>query len=383
MKSSLLLSSLATIGGLMLAGIGASAAADTTSSKDPAARDYREYLLTVTRPNQLQVIDMASNSLLRSCDIPGPFGSGIMVPATDGKTAYVITNIWEDVVGIDIRNCEITFHAAQSSGNETVKSFQSVAVSQDGQELYTVQNPVRLMSDHYEVLEPRLAVFEIADGVGAQPVRTFPVDRRITKIAATGTGEVILGGGDLQAINPETGEIRLLEPLQNWDRGEQWMTPDAFAMHTQGSQANEYIMPYSTARFTDDEQDMATAEWWWGISRVDLETAESERMEIAPLTEVIMNFVTDPTDDNTLYGVFNSVSKIDISAKTIVKEQPLDHTYYTVNVSRDGNTVYAGGTSSDISVHDAETLEQIASIQLPGDMSTSDMRVAIIHDTAP
>lgn len=353
----------------------------TSAVADDASANGREYLLTVTRPHDLQVIDMATNELLRSCEIPGRFGSGIMSPAPDGKVVYVLANLWQDIIGIDIQSCEVTFHAAQSSPGETVKSYQSVAVSADGSEVYTVQNPTQLKLDHYEVLPPRLAVYRVADGVGAKPVRTFPVDRRITKIAATDSGEVILGGADLKAINPETGETRLVMALQNWDRGPLWSTPDAFAMHSQGSQAHEYIMPYSTAEFADDSQDMASANWWWGITRVDLASGEAERMEVAPLTEVIMNFVTDPTDPGTLYGVFNGVHKIDIESRSIVEYFSLPHTYYTVNVSRDGSTVYAGGTSSDISVHDADTLEKIKSIQLPGDMSTADMRVAFIADT--
>ncbi|MGQ7246340.1 quinohemoprotein amine dehydrogenase subunit beta [Halomonas sp. V046] len=340
----------------------------------------KEYLLTVTRPNDLQVIDMTSNELVRSCEIPGPFGSGIMSPAPDGRVVYILSNLWQDIIGIDIQSCEVTFHAAQSSPGETVKSFQSVAVSADGTEVYTVQNPTQLKLDHFEVLEPRLAVFNVADGLDAKAVRTFPVDRRITKIVATDTGDVILGGGDLKAIDPNTGDTRLVMALQNWDRGPRWSTPDAFAMHTQGGPAHEYIMPYSTAEFADDNQDMASANWWWGIARVDLATGEAERMEIAPLSEVIMNFATDPTDDNTLYGVFNGVHKIDIANQTITERYDLPHTYYTVNVSRDGKTVYAGGTSSDISVHRADTLEKIKSIQLPGDMSTTDMRVAYISD---
>jgi hypothetical protein len=54
----------------------------------------------------------------------------------------------------------------------------------------------------------------------------------------------------------------------------------------------------------------------------------------------------------------------------------MDHTYYTINMTSDGGTLYVGGTSSDISVHDPATLEKKGSIQLPGDMSTADMRLA-------
>lgn len=345
----------------------------------PASAD-QEFLLTITRPGQLQVIDMSTNEVVRTCDVPGKFGTGSIAPSPDGKTAYVLSNMTEDVYGFDIRNCDITFHAAQSQGNIRVKTHQSIAVSTDGKELYTVQNPVRHLSDRFEVMQPQLAVFNIADGLDAKPVRTFPVDRRITKIAATEKGEVILGGADIKAINAQTGEVRMVTPLQSWDRGPLWLPPDAFAMHSQGEQANEYIMPYVTAKFQDESMNMETAEWWWGISRVDLETGEAVRQEIIPFEFIVFNFISDPRDPDIFYGSFNTLSKHNISTHETLAVHEMPHTYYDLNISADGKTIYVGGTSSDISIHDSETLEKIGSIQLSGDMSTSDLRVATIRD---
>ncbi|MBA4502659.1 quinohemoprotein amine dehydrogenase subunit beta [Marinobacterium marinum] len=350
------------------------------SAVAPAAMADQEYLLTVTRPNQLHVVDMSTNTIARTCDIPGPFGTGSIALSPDNTHAYVLSNGTKDVYGFDIRNCEITFKAEQSSRTEQVITMQSITVSADGTELYTVQNPITKLRDRYEVKQPRLAVFNIADGMNAKAVRTYPVDRRITKIATTAQNEVILGGGDLKAINPRTGEIRMVSKLASWERGPLWLPPDAFAMHSQGEQANEYIMPYSTAKFTDESMDMETAEWWWGMSRVDLATGQAERMEIFPFEFVIFNFITDPRDSNILYGSFNTLSKHDISQKKTLLVHEMEHSYYDLNISGDGKTLYVGGTSSDISVHDSDTLEKIGSIQLTGDMSTSDLRVATIKD---
>ncbi|MBR9827108.1 MAG: quinohemoprotein amine dehydrogenase subunit beta [Oceanospirillales bacterium] len=360
--------------------VGSLALGSVLSAVAPAAMADQEYLLTVTRPNQLHVIDMETNKVARTCDIPGDFGSGIMSVHPDGTHVFILGHNWEDVYGFDIRTCEVTFHAAQSTPTLQVKSYQSLAVSADGKELYTVQNPTRKHRDRFEVLEPRLAVFNIADGMGAEPVRTFPVDRRITKIVATETGEVVLGGADLKAINPQTGETRIVTKLANWERGPQWLPPDAFAMHSQGNQSNEYIMPYSTAKFTDDTMNFETAEWWWGMARVDLETGKVERREIFPFEFIIFNFVSDPRNNDILYGSFNTLSKHDISQQKTLAVKEMPHTYYTINISGDGETLYVGGTSSDISIHDSETLDKIGSIQLTGDMSTADMRVATIKD---
>lgn len=371
------------IGTAGLAGVVSVAALTSGCATTPgatAAAAGEEYLLTVTRPGQLHVIDVGTRAIVRSCDIPGKFGSGAMALAPDGRVAFVLSNMWEDVYGFDIRNCEIVFSAQQSAGNVKVKSFQSLAVSADGTELYTVQNPVRHLPDRFEVMEPRLAVFNIADGLNAQPVRTFPVNRRITKIAATHTGEVILGGADVEAIDPRTGATRVVTALANWDRGPLWLPPDAFAMHSQGEHRNEYIMPYVTAKFDSEEWDFDTAEWWWGMSRVDLTTGEAEQMEIFPFEFIVFNFITDPQDPNILYGSFNTLSKHDIAKKETLAVQELEHTYYNLNISGDGRTIFVGGAASDISVHDAATLAKIGSIELPGDMSTSDLRVARIRN---
>lgn len=336
-----------------------------------------EYILTVTRPNQLHIVDTETNQLVRTCDVPGVFGNGGIAMSPDGRIAYVMTNKWEDIYGFDITNCEIKFSAKQSYSNVQVKSFISMAVSADGKELYTVQNPVRKLTDRFETMEPSLAVFNTADGLNAKPARTFPVDRRITKIGSMQNGEVILGGGDLKAIDPKTGKVRMLKALQNWDRApDKWVPPDAFAMHTMGEHVGEFIMPYFTIRWNGAPGDESKADFLWGHVRIDTKTGEVESIETVPFEFIVFNWVTDPNDKDILYGSFNQLSKHNVKTGETVKVQPMDHTYYNINMTGDGKTIYIGGTSSDISIHDAETLEKIGSIQLTGDMSTADLRLA-------
>jgi len=44
----------------------------------------------------------------------------------------------------------------------------------------------------------------------------------------------------------------------------------------------------------------------------------------------------------------------------------LPHTYYAINISADGKEVYVGGTMCDVGVHSTETLERLATIEIPG-----------------
>lgn len=55
----------------------------------------------------------------------------------------------------------------------------------------------------------------------------------------------------------------------------------------------------------------------------------------------------------------------DLKNKKLLKRVPVDHTYYIVAVSPDGEKVYTGSTLNDISIYDAKTLDKLGNIQLP------------------
>jgi len=334
-----------------------------------------EYLVTVSRPGLLHVIDTQTDTLVRSCEMPGRIGSGHLAFSPDGLTAFVLYDGWENIYGIELDSCKTVFSAKQSDGAVRSKSFASIAVSRDGKEIYSVQNRVRRHSDRFEAMDPVLAVYATDAGMNAKPLRTFPVDRRITTIGATDQGEVILGGADVKAINVTTGETRMVLPTQNWDRPDM-LTPDAFAMFNGNGQTDEYVLPYVTARFTDEAKSMENAQWWWGLNRVDLKTGKATQSEVTPFEFIVFNFVADPTNADIIYGAFNTLSRHNIKTLETEKVVHMPHTYYNIEITQDGKKLYVGGTSSDISVHDAATLEKIGSIQLPGDMAAADMRIA-------
>ncbi|OPX55126.1 quinohemoprotein amine dehydrogenase subunit beta [Oceanospirillum multiglobuliferum] len=367
--------------GAVLAGCSANSSQPMSQNALPNGMqgNGHEYLLTVTRPNQLHVIDTETNKLLRSCDIPGSFGNGSIAISPDGRTAFVLSNKMEDVYGIDITNCETTFSALQSYDNVQVKTFISMAISPDGKELYTIQNPVRKLRDRFETMAPRLAAFNIADGLNAKPIRTFPVDRRITKIATQQNGEVILGGGDIKAINPKTGETRLITALQNWERApDKWVPPDAFAMHTMGEHIGEFVMPYFTIRWNGEPGDESKADFLWGHVRIDLKTGAVENFETVPFEFIVFNWVTDPKDKDVMYGSFNQLSKHNLKTGETLNVLGMDHTYYNLNMTTDGKKLYVGGAGNNISIHDPDTLAKLGSIPLVGDMSTADLRLAVL-----
>ena len=57
----------------------------------------------------------------------------------------------------------------------------------------------------------------------------------------------------------------------------------------------------------------------------------------------------------------------------------LDHSYYAVNISSDGKEVYIGGTLADIAVYDAETLEKLGQIDMPGEANQALATLRVIQ----
>ncbi|MBK8309058.1 MAG: quinohemoprotein amine dehydrogenase subunit beta [Gammaproteobacteria bacterium] len=353
-----------------------SIAAGACSGKGSAQSSVHDLMVVANKPNNLHLVDLTDRKVLRSCELPGKYGSGTVAMAPDKHTAYVISNQFENVYGVNLDTCELTFSAIQSAGNVRVKSIGSLAVSTDGTEVYTHQNPVRLLPDRYEVMDARIAVCKVADGLDAKPVRTFPAPRQVILLIPAADGKTLyLGGQDVFAMNMQTGEttvkiasLHAEDPLQG--------QRDVLSIWPIGSQSNEFIRLYTAARFTDDTRNMDTARIMWGFERIDLATGEAESRDFGPLEVVLFSGMTRPGDRNQFYAVLTQLKKYDVSQQKELMSVDLDHSYYCLNFSTDGSKVYLAGTFNDIAIHDADTLQKLGNIELPGgDMSLSTAQV--------
>lgn len=340
-----------------------------------ATAEAKDYLVTASRPNNMFLIDLETREVIRNCPLPGEFGPGVIQVAPDKTRAYILNHRWENVYGVDLDTCEIVFSAEQSHDDVRVKSLGSLAVSPDGSEIYTIQVPTLLLRDRYQVQEPRFTVYRAADGLNAQPVRSFPAPRRVTTMQTGADGSVYLGGADIFKFDPRTGAMTTAIANRNWDRPT-YGVPDVLAFWPIGQQSNEYVLMYSAPVFTDETQ-TEMADFVWGLSRVDLETGETSIADFASFEVIMFSGMTDPRNHDILYGVYTQLSKHDMKNKTLIKRVDLDHTYYCINVSTDGREIYVGGTNNDIGIYDSETLEKLGSINLPGggDMGTATIQV--------
>ena len=334
-----------------------------------------EYVLAVTRPNTLQVIDPVKREVVRSIALPGDGVPGTITMPKDGKTIYVLTNRMESVVGVDLESGKQVFRADFATPGRRIKSMFGVAVSEDGSELYVHQVPVKLGLSEYKVEDPYIAVYKTADGIGAKPIRKFPAPRRITVLAPTGNKDHLLAlGWDMYLFNNRTGKLEKTFPLRHWQRpgiGE----PDILAMWASYEQARVLSTPYFVAR-TDVAADSPEA-FKAGIALFDLDKETLKTLEFENAQTVMFTSVVNPAAPNEAFLVMNKLTKLDLATGKIIKRVPLEQTFYTINISGDGKEVYIGGALNKVEIHDSTTLEKTGEIIMPdgADQSISWLRV--------
>jgi quinohemoprotein amine dehydrogenase beta subunit len=325
----------------------------------------KDYLLTAAKPDKLVMVDPAARKVEKTCTVPDA-GTGVLtvVPAPDAGTAYMIVNHWESVSGIDLDTCEQVFRADFSSGDERVKATFGMDISPDGRELFVFQSPVKLLPDQYQVQPTRIAVYDTAAGVGAEPIRTFEAPRRTAILAMSNDGTKLYAvSWDIYVLDPQTGEITDTLPIRHWDRPN-YAEPDVLGVWPQWEVTDIYTNPYFAVRTDVDPSDAAA--YKTGLLSLDLETGAFETKDFEDTSVIIFSTVVNPERLNEVYGVYTTLSKIDRERGEVLDRIDLDHTYYAINVASDGSELYVGGTMDDIAVYDTETFEQLGRIEMPG-----------------
>ena len=338
--------------------------------------DAKDYLLTGVKPDKLVLVDPAARKVERVYDIPeaGP-GPVTIAPSPDGKVAYVLANRWESISGIDLESGEEVFRADLSGGDERVKAIFGMDVSPDGSRLAVFESPVHLGLGEYEVKPTRISFYDTSAGKGAKRLRSIPAPRQITILMYSKDGTKLYGmGRALYVIDPANGNVITEHKTQAWER-ENFYPPDVLDVWSQWEQADIFSTPYYTARSDMDLADPAA--YWTGVLTLDLESGEFKIKEVENTDIFYFSSVVSPTNPNLVYGVYNNLAKLDVGQGKSLGRADLDHSYYDINISSDGKEVYIGGTMSDIAVYDADTLEKLGQIDMPGgnNMGISTLRV--------
>jgi len=354
---------------VVLVGCGESAQQETAIEVEVKPRGPNDIMVVVNRPNNLNVVDLATHKVTKVCPMPGRMSGGTVTMGPSNKTAYILSNGYGALYGVDINTCEMTFQAELSQGNIRGRSMAAIAVSLDESEIYTVANRAEINKDHYKALDSQFMVFKTADGRGAKPFATYTVPRRINIIATGFNGKVYMSGDDIYEIDPATGEYSI--KLASHSATRPLHSPhDILTVWPIGNVSNEFIRMYSTAKFTDETYDMNTAELLWGFEKIDLTTGETEVKDFGRVDGVLFTGMHRPGHPDEFYQVLTQLKRNKVSEQKIIKSVDLDRSYYCINFSSDGSKIYLAGTLNDIAVYDADTLEKIDNIYLPGgDMS--------------
>jgi len=358
----------------MAAGVLPAAAANESL----ALKADSEYLMVANYPNNLNVVDLASDTVYKTCKLPDAFGPGTTQISPDRRTAYILNNHYGTIYGIELDTCNVTFRAEMAQGeNERAKSIFSFAVSADGKELYAVQNPTLINRDHYRIGEPRFAVYDTSAGLEAKPVRVFRAPRQAIIMQTGDDGSVYLAGPNLYKVDVKSGTMTVALPIRDWQRPNHAPIDVLYAWPVQ-TPSRDFTLLYTTAKFQDEKQDMATAEYQYGFLNVNLKSGETEAREFGPLTEIYFTGIRSPKNRNIMYGLLHRLAKYDIAQQKLLQAAELDHTYYTVLTNQAGSRLYLTGTFNDIAVYDADSLTKIGQVRLPGgDMVHSNGQVFV------
>jgi len=364
--------SLQCVGGMLL---GFMAVTGLQADTGLSPKQMKDVMVVVNRPNNLHIIDLEREALLRTCPLPGDSAPGTVVMSPDNAIAYVLAGRFGKIWGVELASCAITFSANLSYDNVRVKSIASLAVSPDGEEIYTIHNPVRVMNDHYRVLPSQFAVYHTDAGENATPERRYPVPRQINIMATGDNGKVYLSGADVYAMDPESGKLEVAIASRNSQRPG-YGKPDILTVWPIGRVSNEFIRMYTVPKFGEPGSGPEATEYFWGYERVDLTTGETAVEDFSPLEEVLFTGMHRPGHPNEFYAVLTQLKRHDVAAKKVIKSIDLERTYYCINFSTDGSKLYLAGTYNDIAVYDAESLQKLTNIHLPGgDMSMSTSQV--------
>ena len=350
--------------------VAGSALPAAAANESLALKAGSEYLMVANYPNNLNVVDVATASVYKTCTLPDAFGPGLTQISPDRRTAYILNNRFGTIYGVELDTCKVVFRAEMSlADNERAKSFASFTVSADGKEVYAVQNPTTINRDHYRVGEPRFAVYDTSAGLEARPVRMFPAPRQSTIMQAAPDGTLYLAGQNVYEVDVKTGEMKVKLPIREWNRSTHAPLDVLYVWPVQTPQ-RDFTLLYTTAKYQDDKQDMATAEFQYGYLNINLLTGEAEAREFGPLTEIYFTGLRSPKDRNIIYGLLHRLTKYDIAESKLVQAVELEHTYYTLLTNHDGSRLYLTGTLNDIAIYDADSLAKLGNVQLPGgDMS--------------
>jgi len=330
----------------------------------PAAA--HDYILAPARPNKLVVVDTQKMAVEKVIEIDDA-GPTPMVPvvAPGGRIAYATVNKTESLVKIDLVTGETLGRIDLSTAEERVKSLFGATLSPDGKTLAIYESPVKLAPTHFEVQPTRIALYD-AETLALKT--RFEAPRQVTLLAYSLDGTRLYGlGRAMHVIDAATGKPIEDKPIQSW-QPETYAQPDVLAVWSQHESSGVMAVPFYTARKDMDAADPQA--YRTGMLTMDLGSGDMDMREVRVMDVFYFSTAVNPAKDRA-FGAYNVLESFDLVNDTSLKRVDLPHSYYSVNVSSDGKTVWLGGALGDLAAYDAETLEKKGQVDLPANASMS------------
>ncbi len=333
----------------------------------------RDYLLAPVRPDKLVVVDAEAMEIDKVITLDADAGPQPFVPVVDdaGHYAYININKTESIAKIDLLTGETVARADFSSHEERVKTLFGMDLSPDGSTLAVYQSPVKMELSHYEVQPTRIAFL---DAETLETVRTVKAPRQVTLVMYSSDGTKLFAmGRAMHVYDAATGEKIGEYPIHGW-KPDLYLQPDVLDVWSQFESSDMMVTPFYTAR-TDMSLDDPEA-WRTGMLTLDLDSGEMQMQDVRAMDVFYFSSAASP-DKTRAYGAYNVLESFDLEKGESIKRVALPHSYYSVNVSSDGQTVWLGGALNDLAAYDAETLERKGQVDMPGGatMSLASIRV--------
>ncbi|TCS59765.1 quinohemoprotein amine dehydrogenase beta subunit [Primorskyibacter sedentarius] len=333
----------------------------------------KDYILAPARPDKLVIVDAEAMTVDKVITLEDA-GPTPMVPVVDeaGQFAYVTINKSESIAKVDLTTGETVARRDLSTADTRIKTMFGMDLAPDGSQLAVFETPVKLMTSHYEVQPTRIS---LVDTRSLETVKTFEVPRQITVVMFSTDGSRIYGlGRQMHVFDAETGEHVDDYPIQDWKTDSNYYPSDVLDAWSQFETSDMLVTPFYTARSDMSLEDPEA--YRTGLLTMDLRSGEMQMRDVRSLDVFYFSTAANP-DRTRAYGAYNVLESFDLTSGEPIKRVPLPHSYYSVNVSSDGQTVWLGGALSDLAAYDAETLEKKGQVDMPDGaaMSLASIRI--------
>jgi hypothetical protein len=324
------------------------------------AAQNHEYFVLGIHPRGLLVIDTSSDQIVAQIPTKGRSPKEI-VPSPDGRHVFLTTDGRSliEVVNVPERKVEEVINLAQPGVKVNIFGL---AVSRKGDLLYAHIRPVKELPDEYVAMPPEIWTVDLATHE-KKKLMDAP-DAVVALFVPKDPNRLIAWGKDIYFIDLAKRKVVDTYPMRTG------LTPDQAPMDTlpffnQFEQSGIVSMPYFA-------MNPLTHKMVLGMVNMDLDTGKLDRFDLGPPIPLYSSVVTP--DRKRAYMVMNQLVEVDLSQRKIAEVRDTQRTTYVINITHDGKKVYLP-SSAGLDVYDAQTLKLLHHIQLPGDPSSSQLRV--------